>query len=287
MVRRMDAIRDTTQGQTQTPGRRDEPDGMACGRRGPTQHSTFRSLPTVAANDRVCEDRHGGQVSSSTGDHYAEILCGTSFWSRWIRYWFSPARVLFLNTPIRRFLRTIAIPPDSRILDLGCGSGGLLLYLQKKAHIRRRMEGVDASPTMVAWARREMRRQRIGGLINIRLASGTDLPYPRSQFDVVFSTYVIKHLSDDELNLMLDEVGRVLRPGGSFCIWEAGPTRPALLDRMNRRLISGGLFSIRIRSSETLSAMLAEHGFRATQPFGHAPYLYHPVMRRIGFICTR
>jgi len=241
--------------------------------------ATAMEAPTPVA-------RQDEQVSLRCADDYAEVMCCSSLWARWIRYWFSPGRVLFLNTPIRRILRTLSLSPDSRILDVGCGSGGLLMYLQKKARIRRRMEGVDASPTMVAWARREMQRHHIDGLVNIRLASGTELPFPRSEFDVVFSTYVIKHLTDLELTRMLGEVYRVLKPGGSFCIWEAGPTRPAVLDRMNRRLISGRLFSIRIRSSETLRSVLLEHEFRGIQPFGHAPYLYHPAMRRVGFICT-
>ena len=226
-----------------------------------------------------------GTTASGSVDGYEALLRSPSLRSRWIRYWFAPGRVLFLNTPVRHMHRLLPMSPDSSILDVGCGAGGLLIHLQKQAGIRRTMEGVDASPAMVDWARREMARHGIGDRVDIRLASGTDLPFPEDRFDAVFCTYVIKHLSDPGLKLMLCEVHRVLKPGGAFCMWEAGPTRPAILDRLNRWLISDKLFPVTIRSSDELRSLLLDHGFRNVRAYGHAPYLYHPMMRRVGFVC--
>lgn len=221
-------------------------------------------------------------------DHkYEEFVNDDSLRARWIRFWLAPPRIMFLNTPIRRIHRVIPLTPDSRILDVGCGAGGLLIYLRRKYGIRQALQGVDISPSMVAWAQLEMQRRGIDKQVHIMQASCTQLPFSDATFDAVFSTYVIKQLTDDQLASMLNEVKRVLKPEGIFCFWEAGPTRPALIDRMNRRLIEGETLRINMRNSNEIYGILDQHGFADIKPYGHAPYLYYPIMRRVGFTCRR
>lgn len=87
------------------------------------------------------------------------------------------------------------------VLEVGCGTGLVLLRLQQFA---RRARGVDLSPGML-----EKAQQR--GL-DVTLGSATALPFPDDSFDVTCSFKVLAHVPDIEK--ALSEMARVTRPGG-------------------------------------------------------------------------
>jgi trans-aconitate methyltransferase len=97
----------------------------------------------------------------------------------------------------------LAAQPGERILDLGCGDGQLT---QRLASTGAHIQGVDASPNMVAAAR--------GRGVAVDEASAESLPYPNGEFDAVFSNAALHWVRDQDA--MLAEVHRVLRPNGRF-----------------------------------------------------------------------
>ena len=210
-----------------------------------------------------------------------------SFWGKWFRYWLAPGRILFLNTPAWKLPKTLSLNPDDKILDIGCGCGSLLIYLHKRVGFQTTLQGLDLSPVMVGLAEREINRSGLEGKIRIRKGRGTELPYMDETFNVVLSTYLIKHLSNEALLAMLQEVKRVLKPGGYFCFWEAGNSHIKLLDWINMKFLSIEISTINLRSTEDLYQKLIKAGFHNIQRFGHAPYLYYPFLPRVGFICRK
>jgi SAM-dependent methyltransferase len=94
----------------------------------------------------------------------------------------------------------------ARVLDLGCGEGQIARLVAGAG--AERVVGVDASAAQVAEARR-----RGGGPAYVR-GSATALPLPTAWFDAVVTCLVLEHVAD--LDGALDEVARVLRPGGRF-----------------------------------------------------------------------
>lgn len=210
-----------------------------------------------------------------------------SFIGRWMRYWFSPGRVIFVNTPALKLPSKLSLSCSDKILDIGCGYGSLLIYLHEKIGFRNKIEGIDVSPVMVGLAKKELQKKGLEKKIAIKIGRGTDLPYPDKTFNIVLSTYVVKHLCDDSLLLMLKEVLRVLKKGGYFCFWEAAPSRINALDKINRKLLSSEVSTIHLRSSEELHQIMEETGFHNIERFGHAPYLYYPFLPRVGFIAVK
>lgn len=89
------------------------------------------------------------------------------------------------------------------ILDLGCGDGQLTAQLMATGASVR---GVDSSAAMVAAAR--------GRGIAAEEASAEKLPYATATFDAVFSNAVLHWVREQDA--MMDEVCRVLKPGGRF-----------------------------------------------------------------------
>ncbi|HEX9994188.1 MAG TPA: class I SAM-dependent methyltransferase [Acidimicrobiales bacterium] len=96
------------------------------------------------------------------------------------------------------------------VLDLGCGIGRVARYV---APMCRQLWAVDASDEMLAHAAR-----RLSGLGNVRVArcTGTTMPdVPDREVDVAYSVLTLQHLEREDAFLLLRELHRVVRPGGT------------------------------------------------------------------------
>jgi ubiquinone/menaquinone biosynthesis C-methylase UbiE len=223
---------------------------------------------------------------SATARDYDRWLAEDSLGARWARFWFSPKRTLWMNTPVRGLPKILSIKPEDRILDIGCGYGGLLMYLNRQVGFTNVMEGLDCSGFMIARAQEEIRSRKLEGRVCVRQGLATRLPYAANTFDIAFSTFVIKHLSDALLRDMFREVLRVLKPGGRFCVWDAAPSRYAFMQFWNLILLRTGVSVIHLRSPQQLAALLEEAGFASLRPYGGGPYYYYPPLPRAGFIAV-
>ncbi len=222
-----------------------------------------------------------------TAHDYDEWLERDSLSARWVRFWFSPKRTLWLNTPVRALAARIPLQSTDRVLDLGCGYAGLLIYLHRKIRFTGTVEGLDCSARMVERAREEIRVRGMQEHVNVRQGLATELPYADASLDAVLCTYVIKHLSDEPLRTVLREVRRVLKPGGRFCVWEAAPSRHRFMQVWNLKLLRLGVSVVHLRTAAELRGFLEAAGFSDIQPYGHGLYYFYPPLPRAGYIATR
>lgn len=104
--------------------------------------------------------------------------------------------------------------PEDRncsIVDLGCGSGALLYFLQQAGYVNTL--GVETSPDQVDFARQLGVTSVISGdLLSFLRDSAAEL------YDVVVAFDVIEHFSKDEVLEILDHACRVLRSGGRLIL---------------------------------------------------------------------
>jgi SAM-dependent methyltransferase len=134
-------------------------------------------------------------------------------WARWARV---PGHDIYheqLNWPA---FRGLCPPPGRRTLDVGCGEGRVGRQLAAAGHC---VAGIDSSPTLVALAR------EAGGFEELVCGDSAKLPWPGQSFDLVLA-YMSLHDIDD-LAGTVAEIGRVLDPGGRFCL--------AIVHPLNRR----------------------------------------------------
>jgi SAM-dependent methyltransferase len=102
-----------------------------------------------------------------------------------------------------------------RVADLGCGAGTDLLIAAQMVGPAGPAIGIDMTPSMLHRARRSAERM---GLDNVELHESLieSLPLADESVDIVISNGVIDLVPDKDA--VLDEIDRVLRPGGRLQI---------------------------------------------------------------------
>ena len=99
------------------------------------------------------------------------------------------------------------LPSLDRMLDLGFGAGRLLLQFLPMAIERH---GCDANPRAVAWT-----SEKLGSYAELRqTTTAPALPYEAAFFDLVLAFSVFTHIPFAVLPAWIEELGRVIRPGG-------------------------------------------------------------------------
>lgn len=103
---------------------------------------------------------------------------------------------------------TAQVKPTDVVLDVGCGGGGISLFLAPRC---AQVYGLDAQGYPIFHV--EVARRN---LANIRFvqAEAKSMPFPDGFFDVAVSVSALEHNEPEELRLAVREICRVLKPGG-------------------------------------------------------------------------
>jgi SAM-dependent methyltransferase len=104
------------------------------------------------------------------------------------------------------------LPRDGRILEVGCGTGGLLVAAARSG---RWVEGVDIASRWLVVARRRLTDHGLS--LPLAAAEAERLPWPGRTFDAVVADSLLEHLDDPARAFR--EWARVLRPGGELVVW--------------------------------------------------------------------
>jgi SAM-dependent methyltransferase len=125
------------------------------------------------------------------------------------------------------------VTPGDRVLDVGCGAGRLAGPLTGYLGPTGSYEGFDSSRERIDWCNENIASHHPGfrfvvadvhnGQYNPDAetkASEYTFPYLDGEFDVAFLTSVFTHMLPDDVAHYLDEIGRVIKPGGrSMITW--------------------------------------------------------------------
>ncbi len=124
-----------------------------------------------------------------------------------------------------RIMADIVWRGDEQVLDVGCGAGLLLIGAARQLTTGRAV-GVDiwdrnleygSSPENV-WA--NARIEVVAARIEVKDGNACDLPFPDRSFDLVLTSDMLHHLSKNDRAKAVQEMARVLKPGGNLVIAE-------------------------------------------------------------------
>lgn len=113
--------------------------------------------------------------------------------------------------------RAVTLADQGKAVDLGCGPGDLVIQLAQMApdlHVT----GVDLSDEMLTQAHTRAQQAGLQARVGFRKGDVATIPFQDDTLDLVVSTLSLHHWSDPVA--VLDEIARVLRPGGAFLVFD-------------------------------------------------------------------
>lgn len=200
-------------------------------------------------------------------------------------YYYKPMAIFFNALHLRAF-KLAGVRLISPVLDIGCGDGEFGVMLSKIVGEPRDLHGIDLDPQSIEHA-----SEKASSLYtDMKIANAGDLPFKDDSFQTVVAGASMVSI-DPGLEKSLQEILRVLKPGGSFyatvCTdryeqnyWLSrllkglGCHRLArrYMDAMNRRLQQAHLLP-----PESWVAAFESNGFEVRQCFGFMPLSYTPL----------
>jgi ubiquinone/menaquinone biosynthesis C-methylase UbiE len=126
-----------------------------------------------------------------------------------------------------RLVRLAGVQTGDRVLDIGCGTGFLTRRAARATGPTGRVIGVDPSTPVVEYARRNS-----PAWCAYHVAPGDLVPEPDETFDVAVSSLALHHVAEDRRTATLDEMHRLVRPGGRLLIAEFRPPQGKLLGKL-------------------------------------------------------
>jgi ubiquinone/menaquinone biosynthesis C-methylase UbiE len=115
-------------------------------------------------------------------------------------------------------IAAVGVQPGQRVLDVGCATGYFARLLCLSVGRDGLIVGIDPSPAMISYASRQTGR---ASNCQFQVGRVEALEFPAEHFDVVVSSLVMHHLPEDLRVAALQEMRRVLRPGGRLLVAEA------------------------------------------------------------------
>lgn len=158
-----------------------------------------------------------------------------------------------------------------KAVDLGAGTGALLRAFQKRYRASKTIVGVDLTPKDPS----------------VLKADITSLPFESAEFDTVFATDVIEHLSDKHLDSALAELHRILRAGGHAILTtlnhEYLETSEVTCPDCGLRFHRWGHCQVFTRTR--LYSLLENKGFKvvAFRTLNFGSYAFYPLLTKIVY----
>lgn len=123
----------------------------------------------------------------------------------------------FINDDIQRTKVILSIPFGEKVLDVGCSDGAVTIEIAKKWQCQEAL-GIDISSSAILEAKKRLKLLDKGLRNNIKFRRSfvEDLTYPGGYFDTVAICETLEHIGVGQLEIVLGNLVRMLKPHGNF-----------------------------------------------------------------------
>jgi cyclopropane-fatty-acyl-phospholipid synthase len=136
----------------------------------------------------------------------------------------------------RHLAAKLLLSPNQRVLDIGCGWGGLALDLASNHNVY--VDGITLSEEQLVFARRRAKLENMTGNVRFALADYRSI---EGQYDRIVSVGMFEHVGTPYYRQFFDKLRRLLTPNGIAVIHSIGRIDgPAITDAWVRKYIFPG-----------------------------------------------
>ena len=118
----------------------------------------------------------------------------------------------------RRLAQRVACRAAEMVLDVACGTGGVMAQVAQCCPATTRLSGVDFTEAMLQVGRRRLATTAPSHRLHLCVGDAQYLPYADQSFDMVTMMFGVRNFDDPAAGLA--ECYRVLRPQGCICLVE-------------------------------------------------------------------
>ncbi|KPQ34164.1 MAG: methyltransferase [Porphyrobacter sp. HL-46] len=203
-------------------------------------------------NNRVGSKQNVAHHYDIGNDLYA-LMLDDEHWQYSCAYW--PEGVTTLaeaqGAKLAHIARKLALSPGQEVLDIGCGWGGMAIYLARHHDVR--VTGVTLSEEQAALARQRVAAAGVADKVDIVLQDYRDTAASGRKFDRIVSVGMFEHVGRAQFETFFESCTKLLKDDGVMLLHTIGRMgRPGITDAFTRKYIFPGGYIPAL--SETLAA---------------------------------
>lgn len=165
----------------------------------------------------------------------------------------------FYNYIISKFF---PIDKNIQILDLGCGFGDFVWFIEKRGYIN--VMGIDDSKEMIT----EGKKLGINKIIKKDIIKYLNKK-PSASFDVITAIDIIEHFEKQNLFLLIKEIHRVLKPNGKLITHQPNADSPFV-----NSILYGDFTHEQAFTKQSMSQIILSNGFESIESYEVKPIIH-------------
>ncbi|WP_120715847.1 SAM-dependent methyltransferase [Tsuneonella amylolytica] len=214
---------------------------------------TNRFAATFEAINRQSSSKRNVAHHYDIGNDLYELMLDGDHLQYSCAYWPRPDMTLeeAQTAKLAHIAAKLALSPGQRVLDIGCGWGGMTIYLAR--HVDVTVTGITLSEEQAALARQRVAAAGVADRVFIELVDYRDLAGRGDTFDRIVSVGMFEHVGVPQFETFFRSCANLLAPDGVMLLHSITRFgKPGKTDAFTRKYIFPGGYIPAL--SETLSA---------------------------------
>jgi demethylmenaquinone methyltransferase/2-methoxy-6-polyprenyl-1,4-benzoquinol methylase len=106
------------------------------------------------------------------------------------------------------------VQPGESVLEVGFGTGHVILKIAKIVGKNGRVSGIDISDRMCAITRRRIHKAKLTDRVSLHCGDALSMPFETATMDALFMSFTLELFETEDIPLLLKECYRMLKPQG-------------------------------------------------------------------------